>query len=219
MTDEAQIESEASEPAPASPAVSRLGPIRRLYDWVLSWADHPGGAWALFILAVAESSFFPIPPDVLLIALVVGRPSRAFTLAAICTAGSVIGGCLGYVIGWQAWDLAGKPIFEFYGLMEKFQLVQDKFSQNAFAAIAIAGFTPIPYKVFTIAAGVMTIDFQTFLSASVLARGARFFLVAGLLRLFGAPMKTFIDKYFDVLTILFTILLVGGFIVAKQLAH
>jgi membrane protein YqaA with SNARE-associated domain len=207
-------------PAPPEPPRSSwLGPVRRLYDWVLSWADHPAGTWALFLLAVAESSFFPIPPDVLLIALVLGRPSRAMWLATVCTAGSVLGGALGYLIGWQLWDLVGEPIFRFYGVMDKYAYVQEKFQENAFAAIAIAGFTPIPYKVFTIAAGAMTLNFGTFISASILSRGARFFLVAGLLRLFGKPMKAFIDRYFDVLTLVFTVLLIGGFVVVKQMAR
>ena len=185
------------------PLRSALRGLRRLYDWTLSLADKSYGATALFFLAVAESSFFPVPPDVLLIALTAGRPRRWLRFAVICTAGSVLGGVLGYLIGRGAYDLLARPIIEFYQF------------QGAFWAIFTAAFTPIPYKAFTISAGLFKIEFWTLVLASIVGRGMRFFLVAGLLRIFGEPMKRFIDRYFDLLTIVFTLLLVGGFILLK----
>jgi membrane protein YqaA with SNARE-associated domain len=187
--------------------------IRRLYDWVLSWAESRFGALALFLIAFAESSFFPIPPDVLLIGLALGRPERAFRFAAICTAGSVLGGALGYVIGWQLMEAVGRPILEFYQATEKFQAVESYFLSYGGWAVAAAGFTPIPYKVFTIASGAVTLSFGTFIAASLAGRAARFYLVAALIFSFGPPVKEFIDRHFNVLTVVFTVLLVLGFVV------
>lgn len=190
--------------------------IRKLYDWVLRWADTPYGAPALFILAFIESSFFPVPPDVLLMALSLSKPKRAFYYALICTVGSVLGGMLGYYIGMEFWDI-GKKIMFHYVDKGTFDHVKDVFTQYDAWAIFIAGFTPIPYKVFTISAGFFKISFGVFVVASVCSRGARFFMVSGLIYLFGAPVKKFIDKYFNLLTILFVVLLVGGFVIVKLL--
>lgn len=191
--------------------------LRRLYDWVLHWADTPYGTWALFLLALAESSFFPIPPDVLLIALCVGRPERAFTYALVCSAGSILGGCLGYLIGWQFMASIGSRIVDFYGLTDKVAYIETLYTTYDAWAVGIAGFTPIPYKVFTIAAGMFKINFLVFALASLVSRSARFFLVGGLIYLFGPRIQRFIDRYFDLLAVTFTVLLVGSFVLIKYL--
>ncbi len=189
--------------------------LRRLYSWVLHWAETPYGSWALFLLALSESSFFPVPPDVLLIALAVSIPKKSFKYALICTAGSLIGGCLGYLIGWQFMITVGEKIIQFYGLTHKMQYIKDLYMQYDAWAIGIAGFTPIPYKVFTISAGAFDINFTVFIIASAISRAARFFLVAWLIYLFGPKIKTFIDKYFNILAITFVVLLVAGFAIIK----
>jgi membrane protein YqaA with SNARE-associated domain len=189
--------------------------LRKLYDWVLHWAETPYGSWALFLLAFSESSFFPIPPDVLLIALAVAIPKRSFRYALICSAGSVLGGCLGYLIGWQFMVGIGERIIAFYGLTQKIDYIQGLYIAHDAWAIGIAGFTPIPYKVFTISAGAFHINFMVFVIASVVSRSARFFLVGGLIYLFGPKIQAFIDKYFDLLAVAFTVLLVAGFVVIK----
>ncbi len=191
--------------------------MRRLYDWVLHWAATPYGTWALFLLAFAESSFFPIPPDVLLIAMCVARPERSFRFALVCSVGSVLGGCLGYLIGWQFMASLGSRIVDFYGLTEKVTYIENLYSTYDAWAVGIAGFTPIPYKVFTIAAGMFKIDFAVFVLASAASRSARFFLVGGLIRVFGPQIQRFIDRYFDILAVSFTVLLVGGFVLFKYL--
>lgn len=189
--------------------------LRRMYDWVLHWAQTPYGAWALFWLAFCESSFFPIPPDVLLVALAVAVPKKSLRYAAICSAGSVLGGCLGYLIGWQFMSAVGGWILDFYALTEKWAVIEGLYQRYDAWAIAIAGFTPIPYKVFTISAGAFHIHFGIFVLASALSRSARFFLVGGLIYLFGSKIQGFIERYFDVLAIAFTVLLVGGFVLVK----
>jgi membrane protein YqaA with SNARE-associated domain len=195
--------------------------IRSLYDWILSWAESPYGAAALFVLAFAESSFFPIPPDVLLIALCVGHRMKSLRFAAICALGSLLGGAAGYAIGWGAWASVGDFFFTYVpGFSnEAFDKVGGLYKDWDFWIVFIAAFTPLPYKVITIAAGVFQINFPMFMLASLVGRSARFFLVAGLLYRFGEPIKDFIDKRFNVLTIVFTILLVGGFILLKVFSH
>ena len=183
--------------------------------WVEGYADKPHAQWALFWIAFAESSFFPIPPDVLLIAMAVMVPRRAFRYALICSAGSVLGGMFGYFIGWAFFETIGQPIINFYGAHGHYERVSQLYQQNAFLAIAAAGFTPIPYKVFTIAAGAFNVSFMTLVLASVLSRSARFFLVAALFFFFGAPIKRFIDRYFEILTVVFLVLLIGGFVVVR----
>ncbi len=187
--------------------------IRRVYDWVLGWANHRYGSVALFAIAFAESSFFPIPPDVLLMALALGKTPAAFRFALICSVGSVLGGLAGYCIGWQLMEAVGQPILELYNAQDTFAQVQQQFLQYGGWAVAIAGFTPIPYKVFTIASGAAQLSFPTFVIASVLSRSARFFLVSGLIYYFGPTIKAFIDKYFNILTIVFTVLVLLGFLV------
>ena len=189
--------------------------LKFLYDWVLSWADSKYGTLILFLVAFSESSFFIVPPDVLLIALSVSRPKRAFFYAFISTIGSVLGGVFGYIIGLKVMESIGIPILDFYGVIDKYEYVARLYNQYNAWAVSIAGFTPIPYKLFTIAAGATKINFPIFFFASLFSRGARFFIVGGLIFLFGAKIKVFIDKYFNLLTIVFVILLVGGFIVIK----
>lgn len=193
------------------------GWMRRLYDWVLGWADHPYGAWALFGIAFAESSFFPIPPDLLLIPLAVAAPRRAFRYAGICTLGSVLGGMFGYFLGQHFFDLIGRPIVEFYSAQEQYAQLQDLYQRYDAWLVAIAGLTFIPYKVATITAGFFGVDFTRFVIASVLGRSFRFFALAGLIRLFGAQIRAFIEKYFEMLSILFLILLAGGFLLLRLL--
>lgn len=189
--------------------------IRRMKAWVEGYAEHPHAQWALFIIAFTESSFFPIPPDVLLIAMAVMVPKKAFRYALICTAGSVLGGVFGYFIGWAFFETIGQPILQFYGAMGHYENVRVLYSEHAFLAILSAAFTPIPYKVFTIAAGTFEIPILTLITASIIGRAGRFFFVASLFYFFGAPIKKFIDKYFEILTVVFLVLLVGGFIVIR----
>ena len=191
--------------------------MRRLYDWVIQWAQTPYGPIALFLLAFCESSFFPIPPDVLLIALAVAVPRNALKYAAVCSLGSVLGGCLGYLIGWQFMASIGAKIVELYGLADKYDYIRVLYQQYDAWAVGIAGFTPIPYKVFTISAGAFEINFWVFVIASAVSRSARFFLVGGLIYLFGPGIQKFIDKYFNILAVSFTVLLVAGFIAVKYL--
>ncbi len=189
--------------------------LKRLYDWVLSWANTKYGTLALFLVAFSESSFFIVPPDVLLIALSVSRPKRAFYYASISTVASVLGGIFGYIIGLKVMESIGMPILHFYDVLDKFEYVASLYNKHDAWAVSIAGFTPIPYKLFTITAGATKINFLIFFFASLLSRGARFFIVGGLIFFFGAKIKDFIDKYFNLLSIVFMILLIGGFIVIK----
>lgn len=195
--------------------------LRKLYDWVLHWAETPYGPVALFILAFAESSFFPIPPDALLIALVLGATTKAFKFALNCTIASVLGALLGYTIGHFLWwtpsnEFTSIALFFFNnipGFTQKlFFDVQNMYDKFNFWIVFTAGFTPIPYKVITISAGAFNIDVIMFVIASVISRGARFFLVAFLIWKFGPQIRNFIDKYFNWLAIAFTVLLIGGFV-------
>jgi membrane protein YqaA with SNARE-associated domain len=189
--------------------------IKKLYDWVLHWAETPYAIPALFILSFTESSFFPVPPDVLLIALAISIPKKSFKYALICTAGSILGGMLGYLIGLKLIDTIGMPILNFYGATDKYEYIQALYMKYDAWAVGVAGFTPIPYKVFTIAAGAFKIDFPVFVLASLVGRAGRFFLVAGIIYLFGPTIKDFIDRYFNLLCFAFMVLLIGGFILIK----
>lgn len=192
-----------------------FGYLRRLKEWVEGHAEKPHAEIALFLIAFTESSFFPIPPDVLLIAMAVSVPAKALRYALICSVGSVLGGVFGYFIGWAFFETIGQPILQFYGAMGHYATVQELYNEHAFLAILSAAFTPIPFKVFTIAAGTFEISIWTLIAASAIGRSARFFLVAGLFYFFGAPIKKFIDKYFEILTVVFLVLLVGGFVVIR----
>lgn len=191
-----------------------FGWIYGLYEWTISWAGTPHGTVALGLIAFAESSFFPIPPDVLLIALALGRPDLAFWYAAVSTAGSVVGGAAGYAIGY--WG--GRPVVERLFGRSKIEMVHRLFQKYEAWAVGIAGFTPIPYKVFTIGAGVFYVNFRVFVLASVVSRGARFFLVAALLFLFGPPIRQFIERHFEWLTVLLVVGIIGGFVALRRLA-
>ncbi len=196
----------------AGEAASRDGSFRRLYHWVLGWADRPGGSAALFGIAVVESSIFPIPPDALLIPLALGRPRRAWRFAALCTVGSILGAMIGYLMGSALYETVGRPIVEFYGYSGRYAAIGDAYSRNLVIALGTAGFTPIPFKVFTIAAGGFHVPFIPFVLVTAVSRGMRFFLVAGLIRAFGDPIREFIDRYLNLLTIVFAALLIGGFL-------
>lgn len=191
--------------------------IRRLYDWTIRWSKSKRSSYALFLIAFAESSFFPIPPDVLLIPMVVGNRTRWFKNALICTIGSVTGAILGYLIGWMLFESVGRMIVDFYHLHDAMNTIHRAYSQNAFIAILLAGFTVIPFKVFTISAGLFQINLAVLVLASGIGRSSRFFLVAGLLRIFGERIANAIEKYFDLLSAIFLILLVGGFFAVKYL--
>lgn len=185
-------------------------PLRALYNWVLSWSRTPYGSWALFGVAFFESSLFPVPPDVLLFALALSLPARSFYYALICSVGSVLGGIFGYLIGRFLFETIGIGILNFYHAMDKYLYLQDLYRSYDLLIVWIAGFTPLPYKVFTISAGAFRIDFATFLVASILSRSARFFLLSGIVYLYGERMRGFIEKYFNLLTLAITLLLVGG---------
>jgi len=193
----------------------KVGWVRQIYDKSLLWVQSPSGVWALFLIAVAESSFFPIPPDVFLMVLCISVPRKSFRYAAICAAGSVLGGAIGYGLGMGFMDTIGVKILEWYGLHDKYEVVQNLYQQYDALAVGAAGFTPLPYKLFTITAGAFKINFATFMLMSLVSRSARFFLVAAFIYKFGAPVRHFIERYFNILTILFFILLIGGFLAVK----
>lgn len=190
--------------------------VKRLYDWVLSWSESRWGWMALLFIALFEASWFPLPPDVLLIALCLGATKRSFRFATICLIGSVIGAALGYGIGHFLWITpSGDPtalaelFYEYVFSIEKFQNVGALYDRFNFWIVFTAGFTPLPFKLFTIAGGMFDINFVMFMIASLVSRGMRFFLIAGLIWKFGAPIKVFIDKYFNMLATLFAVLLIG----------
>lgn len=193
--------------------------VRRLYDWVLSWAETPYGAPALGLLAFAEASFFPVPPDVLLIALCLAIPTKAYRFALVAALGSVAGGMVGYAIGWGAWDALSTYFYQYVPGFSPagFEQVKSLFEQYDFWTVFAAGFTPIPYKIFTIAAGAFQINFPVFVVASLVSRGLRFFLVAALFYFLGRPARVLIEKYFNLLTILFLILIIGVLLLIKYL--
>lgn len=200
--------------------------IRKIYDWVLHWADSKYGPLALVLIAFAESSFFPIPPDALLIALVLGLRSKAFKFASYATVASVLGAIVGYFIGhflwWNSPDQFS-PLANFFfnnipGFTQDiFYKVKALYDEWNFWIVFTAGFTPIPYKVFTISGGAFNINLPLFILASLVSRAGRFFLVSFLIWKFGEQIKDFIDKYFNLLAIAFTILLIGGFLLIKYI--
>jgi membrane protein YqaA with SNARE-associated domain len=182
-----------------------------LVEWVVGWAQSPAGSTALFLIAFAESSFFPIPPDLLLIAMALIKPEAAFVLALICSVGSVLGGMMGYLIGW----LGGRPLLHRIFSENKISTVKNAFEKYEVWAIAVAGFTPVPYKVFTISAGTFEIPFRPFAAVSAVSRSARFFLVAGAIYFWGEPVKHLLEKYFNWFTLVFMVLLIGGFAIVR----
>lgn len=206
-----------SAPAPVPTPGHRPNWLQRLYQWVLHWAETPYGLAALVIIAFVESSFFIIPPDVLLIALCMGAPRKSFKFALWCAVGSVAGGAFGYYIGYAAEPLGRWIIFDVLHYGAAWDKVAELYGQNAFLAILTAAFTPIPYKVFTIAAGVFheQVSIWTLLGASGIGRTGRFMLVAAAIFYFGPPIKRLLDKYLELFTIVFTFLLIGGFVLIK----
>lgn len=191
--------------------------LRRLYDWTMSLASGPRAPVALGAVSFAESSFFPIPPDILLIPMVIARRARAFSYALLCTVTSVLGGALGYAIGALLFVQLARPILGFYGYLDKFEAFSANFNEYGAWIVFIAGITPFPYKVITIASGATDLSLPVFMVASVLARGLRFFAVAGLLYLFGPPIRHFIEQRLGLVFTVFVVGLVGGFIAIRYL--
>lgn len=189
--------------------------LRKLYDYVMDLADHPKALWILAIMSFTESSFFPIPPDVLLIPMVLAAPTRAWRIALVCSVSSLMGGLFGYAIGAYFFDTLGQPIVDFYHLQAQFERFQSLYNEWGAIIVGVAGFSPIPYKVFTIASGVTGLDLVTFTVTSAISRSARFFLVAWLLWKYGEPIREFIEKRLGLLTFLFCVFLVGAFVLLK----
>ena len=189
--------------------------LRALYDWTLRLSAHPRAMWALAAVAFIESSVFPIPPDIVLIPMVLAARARAWRIALVCTAASVAGGWLGYAIGWGAFEAVGRPVFELYGYTDEFNEFRTLYNEWGAWAVFIAGVTPFPYKVITILSGLTALDPVVFTTASILARGLRFFIVAGLLWYFGEPIRAFIERYLNTLAVVFVVLLVGGFVMIR----
>lgn len=193
------------------------GMIKRLYSWTLALAEHPRALWALAVVAFIESSVFPIPPDILMIPLIIARPRDAFKIAGIATVASVLGGMLGYYIGYGAFETIGKPVLEFYGKDAYFDEFAVKYNEWGAWAVLIAGVTPFPYKVITILSGVTSLSLPVFIAASIVARALRFFIVATLLWKFGAPIKAWIERRLGLAFTLFLVVLLGGFYLVKFL--
>jgi len=191
--------------------------LKKLYDWTISLAEHPRALWALAIVAFLESSVFPIPPDILMIPMIIATPRRAFTIAGVAMAASVTGGMLGYYIGWGLFESVGRPILEFYGKQDAFATFSATYNQYGAWAVLVAGVTPFPYKVITILSGSTGLSLPVFVVSSVLARGLRFFVVAALLWKFGPPIRDFIERRLGLMFTLFIVLLVGGFATVKYL--
>ena len=200
--------------------------LKNLYSWVLEWSNSKWGAFALFFLAFTEASFFPIPPDVLLIALCLGSRSKSLYFVAICSLGSALGAIFGYSIGYFLWWNGSQEFSQFANFFfniipgfstEIFFDIKQKYEEWNFWVIFVSGFTPIPFKVFTVSAGAFNINFKLFLIASLIARSARFLIIGGLIWRFGDPIRSFIDKYFNILAFLFSFLLVGSFFIIKYL--
>lgn len=191
--------------------------LRKLYNWVLSWSDTKYGMPVLAGVSFLESSVFPIPPDPLLIALSLGKPRNSFYYVIICSLMSIIGGITGYMIGFILWNQVSHFFFTYIFSVETFNYVGVKYNNNAFLSVLGAAFTPIPYKVFTLAAGVFKIDLFHFVFASVIGRTGRFLIEGVLIYIYGNRIKTFLDKYFNILCLLFFVLLILGFIIVKYL--
>ena len=189
--------------------------LRRLFAWTMGLAAHRHARWALAVVSFAESSFFPVPPDVVLVTMVLADRSRAWVLATICTVASVLGGLAGYAIGVLAFETLGHPILEFYGMVETYEDFSATFNAWGWFIIFAAGLTPLPYKVFTITSGVTGLALPVFIAGSVISRGIRFFAEAALLRIFGEPIRAFIERSMSLLTIAFVVLLLGGFALVR----
>lgn len=191
--------------------------LKTLYNWTISLAEHPRAIWALAIVAFVESSVFPIPPDILMIPMIVARPSKAFLIAGVAMVASVLGGLLGYYIGWGLFDTVGQPILEFYGKADKFDEFATRYNEYGAWAVLIAGVTPFPYKVITILSGSTGLSLPIFFLSSVVARGLRFFIIAALLWKFGTPIRDFIERRLGLMFTLFVVILLAGFAAVKYL--
>jgi membrane protein YqaA with SNARE-associated domain len=191
--------------------------LRRLYDWVMGLASHKHATGVLAGVSFIESSVFPIPPDAMMIPMVLAERRKAWWIATVATIASVLGGIVGYAIGYFLFDTVGQAIISFYGLADKFASFSARYNEHGLAIVFFAGLTPFPYKVITIASGVTNMALPAFIAASVVSRSMRFFLVCGLLYFFGPPIKAFIEKYLGLVTLVFGILLVGGFVAIKYL--
>ncbi|WP_438960862.1 YqaA family protein [Nereida sp.] len=191
--------------------------IQRLYNWTLFMAEHPHALWVLALVSFVESSIFPIPPDILMIPMILAAPSRAFVIAGVALVSSVLGGLLGYAIGALAFDTIGQPILQALGKADSMEAFNGRFNDVGFWAVLIAGITPFPYKVITIMSGWTAMPLGTFIVTSIIARGLRFFIVAALLWKFGAPIKTFIEKRLPLMFTLFVLVLIGGVYAVKFL--
>lgn len=194
------------------------GVIRRIYHWTVSWADKPGGTTALFWISFAESSFFPIPPDVLLMALCFGRREKWAKYAFVCTVGSVLGGIAGWLMGWGLAETVAKPLLGLFDPSGETQKqIKIWYDIYGFWGILIAAITPIPYKVFTVFSGLMSYNLPLLILASILGRGFRFFVVAGLIRIFGSTVRPFVEKHLEWCFVVGTVVLIGGFVAVKYL--
>jgi membrane protein YqaA with SNARE-associated domain len=191
--------------------------FKKLYHWTLSLAESRHATWALAAIAFAESSFFPLPPDVVLVPMSLAKPKRAWTYAGICTAASVIGGMLGYAIGALLYDTVGHWLIALYGYGERIEALRAFYAEWGWLFILVKGMTPIPYKLVTIVSGLLGYNFALFVGLSVVTRGARFFLLAGLLNRFGDPMKDALEKHFAIFMALILAAIVGGFWLATHM--
>ncbi len=191
--------------------------LKRLYKWTMGMVATRYAPWVLFAISFAESSFFPIPPDVLLIPMILAAPHRVWILAGLCTLASVLGGSFGYLIGAGLFETIGARIIEFYHVTDEFTAFKERFNEQGAWAVLFAGVTPFPYKVITITSGATGLDFWVFTISSIVARGLRFYIVAALLWKFGSPIRTFIERWLGPLTFLFFALLFGGILAVKYL--
>ena len=190
---------------------------RRIYDHTLNLASRKNALTWLFVISFIESSFFPIPPDIMIIPMVLATPKEAYKIAGVATVASVLGGYFGYFIGVYGFELIARPLLEFYGYMKQFGEFENYYHEYGAWIVFGAGITPFPYKIITIASGVVRLDLVVFTIASVIARGMRFYFIAWLLKRFGDPMKVFFEKNLNLLSILFLLLLIGGFAAVKLL--
>lgn len=191
--------------------------LKGLYDWTMRMADHPRALWLLAVLSFAESSVFPIPPDVMMVPMILARPSRAWLIALVATIASVAGALLGYGIGMFAYDTIGEPVLAALGKAEAMSEFGARFNDAGFWAVLGAGITPFPFKVITIMSGFTAMPLATFLATAVLARSLRFFAVAALLWVFGAPIRDFIERRLALVTVVFFVVLLGGFYLTRYL--
>ncbi len=191
--------------------------LRKLYDWTISLAEHPRALWALAFVAFVESSVFPIPPDILMIPMIIAAPRRAFLIAGVAMVSSVAGGLAGYYIGWGLFESVGRPVLEFYGKQDAFTTFAERYNEYGAWAVLVAGVTPFPYKVITILSGSTGLNLAVFVISSILARGLRFFVLAALLWKFGPPIRDFIERRLGLMFSLLMALLIGGFAAVRYL--